>query len=455
MGIDSKQIRLLMAIAILAMATLFCSTNTTEEDVGQENLTALLSEIKGTVQVLKHEEGIFKDASDGQQIVEQDQVLTHEDGRVRLDLSTGTIIRLGPFSNFVLEGTEQSTNPPFTRIKLIIGELWIILEGGSIEVDTPDGIAAVRGSYMNVRVNGNAGGTRITCLEGICEVRNNAGAVELIAGQSATLFDEETPPIQSLMGDEDVQRWLEINPEASRVIPQLTATVGALLGEDEDQEEEAIHTPTPSVTPTAFDCGPPAIWVLYEVQEGETLASLASAYGITQGDLQRANCMGSSTTLAPGQSLFVPDRPTITPTPTLPSATRTPKPTSTPAPALPSLTPAPTDSPTTFDSYVGPVSGSISTCNNLYSIIATDSDGISFVKLEYRLNDPNFDGTTYYLLSQSGGTWSGTFSIDTTTAGIDTVNWRFWARDSQGNDTYFPAVGGFAYTDSLDCVGSP
>jgi LysM repeat protein len=70
----------------------------------------------------------------------------------------------------------------------------------------------------------------------------------------------------------------------------------------------------PSIpTVTVIPCGPPAGWVRnYIVQPGDTLFRIALAYNITYPQLQRANCMGSSTAIYTGQRLWVPNLPHIT-----------------------------------------------------------------------------------------------------------------------------------------------
>jgi LysM repeat protein len=70
----------------------------------------------------------------------------------------------------------------------------------------------------------------------------------------------------------------------------------------------------PSIpTVTVIPCGPPAGWVRnYIVQPGDTLFRIALAYNITYPQLQRANCMGSSTAIYTGQRLWVPNIPRIT-----------------------------------------------------------------------------------------------------------------------------------------------
>jgi LysM repeat protein len=71
-----------------------------------------------------------------------------------------------------------------------------------------------------------------------------------------------------------------------------------------------LPTPTPNPTP----CGPPADWVLYTVQPGETLYRLSVRFGVPLSDLMQANCL-TALSLSAGQRLYVPPSPTPTVTP--------------------------------------------------------------------------------------------------------------------------------------------
>jgi LysM repeat protein len=101
--------------------------------------------------------------------------------------------------------------------------------------------------------------------------------------------------------------------------------------------------PVPTVT--VIPCGPPAGWVkAYSVQPGDNLYRIALTYGLSYPQLQRANCMGSSTTIYVGQRLWVPNIPPRTPTP---GVTNIPNfPTDTPLPTVVSPTDTPTEPPT-------------------------------------------------------------------------------------------------------------
>lgn len=77
----------------------------------------------------------------------------------------------------------------------------------------------------------------------------------------------------------------------------------------------AASTNTPPPQPTVTPCGPPAGWVEYIVQQGDTLSRLAQATGTTVAEIQLANCL-ADTTIFTGNRLFLPVLP-ATPTPTV------------------------------------------------------------------------------------------------------------------------------------------
>jgi LysM repeat protein len=92
----------------------------------------------------------------------------------------------------------------------------------------------------------------------------------------------------------------------------------------------ALYVP-PVPTVTVVPCGAPFGWVRnYIVRPGDTLFRIALSYNITYPQLQRANCMGSSTTIYTGQRLWVPNVPTRTPVPGITTIPATTPPTSYP-----------------------------------------------------------------------------------------------------------------------------
>ena len=463
---NHKRLRMGIALVLLVLGSIACTNSSGNGDVDDSNpVTAELAEISGKVQVLKSSEEGFKDAVVGQQIFASEQVLTYEDSRARIELSNGTMFRLGPHSTFTLTEIGANEDGDFATLNLEIGQLWIILKGGKVDVDTPSGLASVRGSYLYVEVVPGTNETIITCLEGDCSLKNGTGIIKLVAGQSASVTNYDSAPTPGLMSDEDVQDWLDNNPEATQVIIPLTATVEAQEGNPLPKLMTSTatvpytatsppgNTPTPSAT--AFNCGPPSNWVPYTVQSGDTLDLLSQWFQTTIGDLQYANCMGDSTVILAGDNIYIPnvEKSTATFTPTF-----TPKPpTSTP---LPTTIPPPANALASFANPIGPDGTTITNlanCSIPFSIDVTDADGIADVKVYYAVNDPTMASATFQRLSLAGGsTYSGNLTLDTwVNPGTDTVHYVYTVIDNLGVAQDFPASGTYSYTDAIDCGNVP
>jgi hypothetical protein len=220
-------------------------------------LTATLSDLQGTVLIKKSGATNLEFASD-QHLAENDQVVTGDDGRARLDLSTGAIVRIAPSSLFTLISNAEGPDGVKTSVKLDAGHLWIILNGGSAEVETPSGVASVRGSYLSVEVL-PGGGIHFTCLEGDCRLKNESGEYFLKTGESATVENAQEPPLVERMTEEEVEEWLENNPEAILVVPSLTATLQTTPTDTPlpTNTSEPTATPVPPATDTPIPSSTP------------------------------------------------------------------------------------------------------------------------------------------------------------------------------------------------------
>ena len=202
-------------------------------------LTARLNEIQGIVTARQAGQAQFVPVTPGLVLNVSSAVKTGEQSKVRLDLSNQSIVRLGENTLFVFQGEVKASDGYHYLINLGIGELWIILRDGQLEVQTPSGLAAVRGSFLHVVYYPEDQSTQITCLEGNCNLKNAGGKVDLVAGQTAIVYNVDVPPVTGRMNNHDVTQWLVNNPEATLVIPQLQVTSAAL----------PVETPGPSGTP--------------------------------------------------------------------------------------------------------------------------------------------------------------------------------------------------------------
>ncbi|HET7142697.1 MAG TPA: FecR family protein [Anaerolineales bacterium] len=248
MNTKPKYLLLLVALSLIFAS---CKPKTTSP-----LLSASLSELTGKVDIKQAGNDTFAPASADSPLEVNGQVQTGDDGRVRLDLSSGTIVRVAPSSLFTLTSNDEVEGGLATKIKLELGRIFIILNGGSADVETPSGVASVRGSHMEVEVDPETLNVYVICLDGDCSASNEAGTVNFTQGEKTILFQRDpitgnwTIPNVEPMTSEDFQEWLDENPEVKELYDQAMATVTALA--------QPTSTSTPTASPTPVSVIPPA-----------------------------------------------------------------------------------------------------------------------------------------------------------------------------------------------------
>ena len=80
-----EQLRLTIVLIVLALFTVVCASGGGEESAA-DPITAKIIDLSGKVQVQKASVGEFKPAAKDDLLIVNDQVLTREDGRARIDL---------------------------------------------------------------------------------------------------------------------------------------------------------------------------------------------------------------------------------------------------------------------------------------------------------------------------------------------------------------------------------
>ena len=208
--------------------------------------SATLSELESDVQTRPTAGSIWQKARVGQEIKTGASVKTGADSRARIDISDGSIIRLGPTTVFELAEISPSPRDPVTRMKLSAGRLWATvtkaLGTGAFEIDTPTGLAAVRGSMMGVAYDPATTSLLITCLEGECQLAGTSGtSVTLQAGQQSTIPGiGQDPGIPGPIDAAELGQWLGEVPEA---LPALATQLPS--------PADTPQAPTPTSPPAA------------------------------------------------------------------------------------------------------------------------------------------------------------------------------------------------------------
>jgi ferric-dicitrate binding protein FerR (iron transport regulator) len=189
--------------------------------------SASLSELTNVVSARDNAQSEWQTAAVGQTIVVGGGVQTGEQARARLDLSDASILRLGANTEFILTDVSPDAPGDTASFSLTIGQVWMFvaetLGGGSFEVNTPVGVASVRGSWMGVEYHPANGHMIITCLEGACTLTNNAGVQrDLVAGQQAGIKGVNDPTQPITIDASRMAEWLQFVPEAQPFSATIT-----------------------------------------------------------------------------------------------------------------------------------------------------------------------------------------------------------------------------------------
>jgi len=144
---------------------------------------------------------------------EAQMAATSVNSRAEVQLTSGTLIRLGEHTQVRFYDLSENG-----RLTLLQGTLWVILSEGSMTVETDMGTAIVSGSYLGVTYDTDSQTLTATCLEGSCELGNEAGTTSLTTGQASSINSVDAAPEAARdMTTEEVDAWVEANPDAAEV----------------------------------------------------------------------------------------------------------------------------------------------------------------------------------------------------------------------------------------------
>jgi LysM repeat protein len=169
----------------------------------------------------------------------------------------------------------------------------------------------------------------ITEVSGLDGTGGSSGSTKPTEIPEASLGDQTaTPP--SVLSCETPEGWMPIIVMPDQTLEEIAAmynTSPEMLQEGNCLESSSIQAGSILFVPTSAQtsqssvpCGPPAGWVIYYVQPGDTLYGIATMFGTSVNQLVNANCL-NSTYVYTGQRLYVPPyyaypvQPIVQPTP--------------------------------------------------------------------------------------------------------------------------------------------
>jgi hypothetical protein len=134
----------------------------------------------------------------GQRLAQEDVVVTSANTRAMIRFTDdGTTVRLDPSSRLLIAGPGVDRNTLVKTVNLELGDLFasVTRQGArNFQVRTPAGVAAVKGTEFVVRVAADQTTTIIT-LDGVVEFFNDAGTVDVDAGNTLQVATVTTQPV--------------------------------------------------------------------------------------------------------------------------------------------------------------------------------------------------------------------------------------------------------------------
>jgi hypothetical protein len=193
-----------MAAALTALAAL-----TPTSGAAQDNSVALVHKLLLAQEMAVTHGQQVTPATLGQRLTSGDLVMTSSNTRAAIRFTDdGSLVRLNPGSRLTVR-TSGARDAVEKTLELEFGELWARVteqqrERG-FQVQTPSGVAAVKGTVFVVRVDAQ-GNTTVLTFDGAVDFFNNAGLVTVERGRKASAATNNDMGELEDITDEDEQR---------------------------------------------------------------------------------------------------------------------------------------------------------------------------------------------------------------------------------------------------------
>lgn len=141
-----------------------------------------------------------------QDLLTGDVLRTNATGQLAILFSDRTQVRLGRNTSMLVKGMGQTAD---TSLELQSGTMWARAERGGqgLAIDTPAATAAIRGTDWSLSVD--AGGkTSLIVLDGLVELRNDFGSVQVAKGEGAVASIGQAPEKIIIVNPKDREQML-------------------------------------------------------------------------------------------------------------------------------------------------------------------------------------------------------------------------------------------------------
>ncbi len=170
---------------------------------GKAKDIALILRAKGRVQKVPAGKKRALRARKGDRLHSGDIIRTGRNSQASLIFTDDkSLVKLRPQSQLVIKGKREKKNVKKTLF-MRLGTLWAkVTKGNLFRVETPSGVAAVKGTEFEVSID-QSGTMTVTCFEGIVELFNRHGKIEIKANMRGELTAEQAPEAKEWSGRDD------------------------------------------------------------------------------------------------------------------------------------------------------------------------------------------------------------------------------------------------------------
>jgi hypothetical protein len=229
-----------------AVATITLTATETATETAVPTRDVVITDIESQVFARGSFSEDFTPASIEMNILPSGGIETGADGRARIDLlPEGTIVRAGGSTLFNFREIGLEDGQAKTTIELVYGKLFILLNGGSLDVKTPLGVASVSDGLLRVVYDPQKDLFRASCLVGNCTLENqNNEIVTLNTGEFSLIEGVQTPLTPIRIYREEVFEWRDEIPELAYFLP--------VPPNPQDYALQNPSAPTPTKRPRSY-----------------------------------------------------------------------------------------------------------------------------------------------------------------------------------------------------------
>jgi hypothetical protein len=330
-----------LGLAALCLALLLAACEPAATPLAR---TATLRDVVNVVRARGLASEEFTAINEGYVVAPGGEVQTDTDGRVKLVLNDGILLRLAP-------STLLGNDSPETRwaFRLESGKVWASLFGGALTLNTRLGSVVVFGNSVEFEFHvGDSANMAddifiIQCLQGTCRFQDGRSDIELGDLEQLLITDNGNIVNRLQLSTVQLDEFIANNPETAGILaglklsaPRITTTAVAVqvptiefFSLSTTEAGAAGGGSAPSLTPTRR--APPLFF--------PTATPTSTPSPVTAQNTQPAGgALPSLTPVRPTNTLIPPTNTPIPPTST-PPPTRTELPTKTPV--IPTKTPVP------------------------------------------------------------------------------------------------------------------